>query len=107
MDGTKIMQAVAVVVKAAKSSPVLSYQFTAIIFLTRLLGNEMMLFAVDDQTISSLGPILRTSCTSRFCFADLILQLAEQYPNSKIRLVFAPTRAPAVSFQAKQGDHIN
>lgn len=58
---------------------------------------------MDDQTISSLGPLLRTSCATGICFADLIPQIAEQYPDSKVRLIFTPTRSPIVLFQAKQG----
>uniref|UniRef100_A0A5S6PIR7 LBP / BPI / CETP family, C-terminal domain containing protein n=1 Tax=Brugia malayi TaxID=6279 RepID=A0A5S6PIR7_BRUMA len=71
--------------------------------LYHAFSERLLQFVVDDQTISSLGPLLRTSCTTGICFADLIPQIAEQYPDSKVRLTFTPTRAPVVLFQAKQG----
>ncbi|EFO28017.2 LBP/BPI/CETP family domain-containing protein [Loa loa] len=71
--------------------------------LYHAFSEHLLQFVVDDKTISSLGPLLRTSCTTGLCFADLIPQIAEQYPDSKVRLIFTPTRAPIVLFQAKQG----
>ncbi|VDN81587.1 unnamed protein product [Brugia pahangi] len=71
--------------------------------LYHAFSERLLQFVVDDQTISSLGPLLRTSCTTGICFADLIPQIAEQYPDRKVRLTFTPTRAPVVLFQAKQG----
>ncbi|EJW87020.1 LBP/BPI/CETP family domain-containing protein [Wuchereria bancrofti] len=71
--------------------------------LYHAFSERLLQFVVDDQTISSLGPLLRTSCTTGICFADLIPQIAKQYPDSKVRLIFTPTRAPVVLFQAKQG----
>ncbi|VDK81287.1 unnamed protein product [Onchocerca ochengi] len=82
---------------------ILLSDYIANALLYQAFSEHLLQFVVDDQTISSLGPVLRTSCTSGFCFADLIPQLAEQYPNSKVRLIFTPTRAPVVLFQAKQG----
>ncbi|CAG9535223.1 unnamed protein product [Cercopithifilaria johnstoni] len=71
--------------------------------LYHAFSEHLLRFVVDDQTISSLSPLLRTSCTTGICLADLIPQIAEQYPDSKVRLIFTPTRAPVVLFQAKQG----
>ncbi|VDK81960.1 unnamed protein product [Litomosoides sigmodontis] len=71
--------------------------------LYHAFSEHLLQFVVDDQTISSLGPLLHTSCATGICFADLIPQIAELYPNSKVRLIFTPTRAPVVLFQAKQG----
>ncbi|VBB33059.1 unnamed protein product [Acanthocheilonema viteae] len=71
--------------------------------LYHAFSEHLLQFVVDDQTISSLGPLLRTSCTTGICFADLIPQIAEQFPDSKVRLIFTPTRPPVVLFQAKQG----
>ncbi|MCP9265484.1 LBP/BPI/CETP family domain-containing protein [Dirofilaria immitis] len=47
-------------------------------------------------------PLLCTSCATGICFADLIPQLAHQYPDSNVRLIFIPSRAPIVLFQEKQ-----
>ncbi|VDN17093.1 unnamed protein product [Gongylonema pulchrum] len=70
--------------------------------LYHAFSEHLLQFIVDERTVSSLGPLLRTSCSSGICFADLIPKLAEQYPDNKVRLVFTPTRAPVVLFQAKQ-----
>lgn len=73
------------------------------LFQLRICREHLLQFVVDDQTISSLGSLLHTSCATGICFADLLPQIAELYPNSKVRLIFTPTRAPVVLFQAKQG----
>ncbi|VDN01271.1 unnamed protein product [Thelazia callipaeda] len=64
---------------------------------------HLLQFVVDDQTVSSLHSLLRTSCSDGICLADLIPQLTERYPNSKVRLIFKPTRAPVLLFQSEQG----
>ncbi|MCP9265592.1 LBP/BPI/CETP family domain-containing protein [Dirofilaria immitis] len=81
---------------------ILLSDYIANALLYHAFSEHLLQFVVDDQTISSLGPLLRTSCTTGICFADLIPQLAHQYPDSNVRLIFIPSRAPIVLFQEKQ-----
>ncbi|KHN86010.1 Lipopolysaccharide-binding protein [Toxocara canis] len=69
---------------------------------------RLLKFVIDDRTTSSLSAFLRTSCTSdSVCFADVLPQLAEQFPNSKLQLVIVATRAPTVIMSARNGGVIS
>uniref|UniRef100_A0A0M3IRP9 BPI2 domain-containing protein n=1 Tax=Ascaris lumbricoides TaxID=6252 RepID=A0A0M3IRP9_ASCLU len=65
---------------------------------------RLLKFVIDEETTSSLSGFLRTSCTSdSVCFADVLPQLAERFPNSKVQLVVVATRAPTVIFASRNG----
>lgn len=63
---------------------------------------DLLNINIDERSAPSLGQFLRTSCNfDAVCLADLLPELSERYPNSKIQLTFTATRPPVLIFSSK------